>query len=102
MTTEENKQLVRRFYEEVWDRGNTAFAREVFADDYIRHDFRKTQAPPGGAGQQKIADDSRAAFPDLRVTVDLVFGQGDFVLGRWTASGTHSEQWGAFSPRAGA
>jgi hypothetical protein len=56
MTTEENKQLVRRFYEEVWDRGNTAFAREVFADDYVRHDFRKTEAPPGGPGQQPSCD----------------------------------------------
>ena len=98
MTTEENKQLVRRFYEEVWDRGNTAFAREVFADDYVRHDFRKTEAPPGGPGQQMIADDFRAAFPDLRVTVDLVFGEGDFVLGRWTATGTHSRQWGGVQP----
>ena len=33
MSTEENKKLVRRFYEEVWDQGNTDFAFEVFADD---------------------------------------------------------------------
>lgn len=98
MTTEDNKQLVRRFYEEVWDRGNTDFARKVFADDYVRHDFRKTQALPGGSGQQKIADDFRAAFPDLRLTVDLLFGEGDYVLGRWTATGTHSGQWAGIQP----
>jgi hypothetical protein len=38
-----NKELVRRFYEEVWDRGNIEFAHEVFADDYVRHDLRPTK-----------------------------------------------------------
>jgi len=98
VAAEENKALVRRFYEEVWDRGNTDFAFEVFADDYVRHDLRSTDALPGPAGQKKIADDFRAAFPDLRVTVDLIFGEGDFVLGRWTATGTHSGSWAGLEP----
>jgi hypothetical protein len=33
MAIEENKALVRRFYEEVWARGNVEFAQEVFAED---------------------------------------------------------------------
>ena len=98
MSTDANKALVRRFYEEVWDRGNTDVAFEVFADDYIRHDFRPTATVPGPAGQKEIADDFRAAFPDLRVAVDLVFGEGDFVVGRWTATGTHLGAWGAVEP----
>ena len=98
MSTEENKALARRFYEEVWDRGNTDFAFEVFAEDYVRHDLRPTEALPGPEGQKRIADDFRAAFPDLRVNVDLVIGDGDFVVGRWTATGTHSGSWGALEP----
>ena len=98
MSTEENKALVRRFYEQVWDRGETDFAYEVFADDYVRHDLRTTQALPGPAGQKKIADDFRAAFPDLEVEIDLVVGEGDFVVGRWTASGTHLGAWGDVEP----
>lgn len=98
MATEDNKALVSRFYEEVWDRGNSDFAFEVFADDYVRHDFRQTDALPGPAGQKKIADDFRAAFPDLRVTIDLIIGDGDFVVGRWTATGTPSEPWGGMEP----
>jgi steroid delta-isomerase-like uncharacterized protein len=96
--TEENKELWRRFYEEVWDRGNTDFAYEVFADDYVRHDLRPTQAAPGPAGQKQIADDFRAAFPDLRVTVDFVFGEGEWVVGRWTATGTHTGVWAGLEP----
>ena len=47
MSVQENKALVRRFYEEVWNRGATDFAYEVFAEDYVRHDLRPTDAPPG-------------------------------------------------------
>jgi steroid delta-isomerase-like uncharacterized protein len=98
MSTEENKALVRHFYEQVWDQGNTDFAFEVFADDYVRHDLRAAEALPGPAGQRKIADDFRAAFPDLEVDVELVVGEGDYVVGRWTASGTHLGQWSGLAP----
>ena len=98
MSTEANKALWRRFYEEVWDQGNTDFAYEVFADDYVRHDLRPTQALPGPAGQKKIADDVRAAVPDLRATVDFVIGEDEWVVGRWTATGTHLGRWGAVDP----
>jgi predicted ester cyclase len=95
LSVDENKALVRRFYEEVWDRGNSDFAYEVFADNYVRHDLRTTEALPGPKGQKKIADDFREAFPDLRVTVDLIVGEGDYVVGRWTAVGTHWGSWGS-------
>jgi len=90
-----NKALVRRFYEEVWERGNVVFAHEVFAEDYARHDLRPTRAAVGPAGQAVIAEQFRHAFPDLRWHVDLVLGEGDLVAARWTASGTHSGAWGA-------
>ena len=79
MSSEENKTLVRRFYDEVWNLGNTAFADEVFAEDYIRHDLRPTEALPGPAGQKKIADDFHRAFPDLEVAVDLIVAEDEFV-----------------------
>jgi hypothetical protein len=74
MTTEENRALVLRFYEEVWNRGDVDVAREVFAADYVRHDLRPSAALPGPEGQAKIAEEFRAAFPDLRMTVDLIVG----------------------------
>jgi steroid delta-isomerase-like uncharacterized protein len=98
MNVEANKALVRRFYDEVWRRGNVRFAAEVFADDYVRHDLRPTQTAPGGAGQALIAEQFRRAFPDLEWRVDLVLGDGDLVAARWTASGTHTGAWGDVAP----
>jgi len=95
VSTGENKALVRRFYEEVWGRGNTEFAFEVVAADYVRHDFRSADPVAGPVDQKQIADDFGAAFPDLRVTIDVIIGEGDFVVGRWTATGTHLGPWEA-------
>jgi hypothetical protein len=64
------------------------FAREVFAEGYVRDDLRPTQARARGAGRSKVAAGFRAAFPDLTMTVDLLFGEGEFVAARWTTRGT--------------
>jgi len=95
---EEYKSLVERFYDEVWNKGNVEVASEVFAEDYVRHDLRPTQALPGPAGQAKIAADFRAAFPDLRMELDLILGDGDLVAARWTAEGTNTGPWGGRPP----
>jgi steroid delta-isomerase-like uncharacterized protein len=93
-----NKELVRNFYEQVWNRGNTDVALEVFADDYARHDLRPTESIPGGAGQTKIAAEFRAAIPDLVFAPELIIAEGDLVAARWTASGTHRGRWGTVEP----
>ncbi len=95
---EANRQTVLRFYEEVWNKGNVDVALEVFADDYVRHDLRPTNALPGGEGQRKIAADFRRAFPDLQFKVDLTVAEGDLVAARWTASGTNTGPWGETGP----
>jgi steroid delta-isomerase-like uncharacterized protein len=94
MDAEANKQLVRRFYEQVWAIGNVDFALDVFAEDYVRHDLRPTQAAPGAAGQARIAEQFRQAFPDLQWRVDIVLGEEDLVAARWTAAGTNTGSWG--------
>ena len=98
MGTEEHAALVRRFYEEVWNRGNVDVAADVFAEDYVRHDLRPTPAAPGPAGQAAIARDFRAAFPDLHMRVDLTLAEGDMVAARWTTEGTNTGAWAGRQP----
>lgn len=92
------KDLARRFYEEAWGRGELDVIDEVFADDYVRHELRPGVAPPGPEGMKRITTDFRDAFPDLRLEVDILLAEDDFVAARWTASGTHAGRWGAVEP----
>ncbi len=98
MSSDDNKALVSRFYEEVWNRGNVDVATEIFADAYVRHDLRPTQAEAGSPGQAKIAADFRRAFPDLTPHVDLMVAEGDLVAARWTMEGTRMGPWGGVEP----
>ena len=58
-----NEQLMRRFCEEVWHKGNVDFAEGG--------DLRSTEPLPGLEGQKQVAAAFRAAFPDLSFNVDL-------------------------------
>ena len=97
-TQEDNKALIRRFYTEVWGKGNLAAADDIFAAEYIRHDLRPGNPLPGPAGQKKIAADFRAAFPDLRQTIDLMLAEDDLVMARLTTEGTNTGAWGGTPP----
>jgi steroid delta-isomerase-like uncharacterized protein len=98
MTGDANKQVVRRFYEELWNRGNLAAADELVAPAYVRHDLRAGDAPPGPAGQKAVAEKFRRAFPDMRLEVEALVADGDLVAARWTISGTHTGAWGDVAP----
>ncbi len=79
MSFKKNKQLVLQFYEEVWGEGNLEFAKEVFADNYLRHDLRPGNPVEGAAGQMQIARDFRDAFPDMQIQIDLIFGDDEYI-----------------------
>ena len=98
MSREKNKELIRRFTEEVWNKGNLDVVYDTFAEDYVRHDLRPGNPPPGPAGQKRIAADFRAAFPDIHSTVEMMLAEGEFVVTRWTAEGTNTGQWGSVAP----
>jgi steroid delta-isomerase-like uncharacterized protein len=98
MSVEENKALVRRFYDQVWNKGHVAVTSDVFAEDYVRHDLQASSAELGPSGQARIAADFRAAFPDLRMELDLILGEGDLVAARWTTEGTNTGAWAGRPP----
>jgi steroid delta-isomerase-like uncharacterized protein len=89
MSIEENKVLFRRIPEEVINTGRLERAADLFAADYVEHVPLPPDLPPGVAGFQQFFGMMRAAFPDLRYTVDDLVGEGDKVTGRITAHGTN-------------
>jgi hypothetical protein len=72
MNSERHKNPVLRFHQEMWNRREASIVDELFAPNYVRHDLRPGTPPPGPEGQKEIARLFRAAFPDLRMTVDVI------------------------------
>ena len=89
MSTQANEAVVRRIFDDIYNRGNLAAVDEIFAADYVDH-----SAPPGfPAGLESFKQSFsmfRAAFPDIHVAVEDVIAAGDKVVVRLTFSGTHS------------
>jgi steroid delta-isomerase-like uncharacterized protein len=91
MSTEQNKTIVRRYWEEVWNQGNLAVVDELIAADFDGHpapsdaDFGR-----GPAGQKQLVGLYRGAFPDMRMTIDDMAADGERVVLRWTARGTNT------------
>ena len=87
MSTEENKALVRRFVEELWNEGNIATADELMAPDAEIH------MPTGEVvdldGLKGFAGAFRESFPDWHSTFEELIAEGDRVAERWTGRGTH-------------
>ena len=94
---EKNKALVREFFEEAWIKGNVATVDEYMAADYVEHP-RPSTLPPGAEGLKQLISAYRTAFPDLKMTLDDIFAEGEMVAFRWSVSGTHLGDWLGLPP----
>ena len=88
--SEENKALARRSWEVVTQESlNTledALA-EVYADDIVLHEAGEDVV--GFEGLAQFVSMMRSALPDLRITIEDDMSEGDKVVTRWIAQGTH-------------
>lgn len=88
--SEQNKALARRSTEEVWNQGKLAVIDELVASNATYHDPNV----PGGKftgpeGLKQFVQIYRTAFPDVHITIQDQIAEGDKVVNRWTATGTH-------------
>lgn len=86
---EANAALVARFYAEVWNDGRLTNLADYVADEHAYHHPFTPAAAVGPEGVAEVVASLRAAFPDLTLTLDDVAAQGDRVVVRFTAHGTH-------------
>ena len=96
--SEQNKTLVRRLTEEVWNRGNFAVADELVASDYIGHSPTAPGGTHGIEGYKSFFIALRNAFPDIRVSIEDEIAEGDKVSTRWEAQGTHKGEFAGIPP----
>jgi len=83
-----NRTLVRRFIEDFWAGGDLSRVGEFLSSEYVEHNLLPGQEP-GLAGYKHRYLTLRAAFPDVRVTIDGMLAEGDRVMARVTIEGTH-------------
>lgn len=96
--TEQNKQVVQRFVEECWNRGNLNKASEFLADQVRFHDPVFPNLNSGIQSIKNHIEGTRKAFPDLKITIDDTIAERNEVVLHWTARGTHQGQFLGMQP----
>ena len=88
--SEENKASARRVLKEVFSgQGDLEVADELFAPNFVGHDPASPEDIRGPEGVKQFAGMYRNAFPDVQMSVEDQVTEGDMVVTRWIASGTH-------------
>jgi steroid delta-isomerase-like uncharacterized protein len=92
--TTDNETAIRTLIEEVWNKGNLAATEELVAPDAVDHDpARPPDLPQGREGLKQSVSMYRAAFPDLKLSIDDLLTHEDKVVWRWHSEGTHSGEF---------
>jgi len=97
--SEENKAKARRLMEEAFGQGKTELIDDLLNPNFVCYD------PNSEAGEVRGADTIkeeigwfRGAFPDLTYTIEDQIAEGDKVVTRWTARGTHQGEFFGVEP----
>jgi predicted SnoaL-like aldol condensation-catalyzing enzyme len=79
-----NKNVVRRLFDEVWNKGHQPVADELFAQNYSHHDSSTPDVGRGPESEKKRVTLYRNAFPDIRLTIEDIISEGETVTARWS------------------
>lgn len=100
MSPEENKNFVRKHFEDFVNRKNLAVADRNFAPEYREHGTdAPPNSPPGPEGPKRYLAAAFKRFPDIHVTIEDIIAEGDKVVVRntWRATDTQTNQKIEFS-----
>jgi steroid delta-isomerase-like uncharacterized protein len=90
MQSQDPKGLVRRYFEQIWDQGNLDVVDQLFSPDFVRHGPALEGSEIRGLeGLKQLVRMYRGSFPDLKVPIDDQVAEGNLVVTRWTAHGSH-------------
>ena len=96
MSTEQNRMIVWRIFEEAMNEGRQELYDELIHPAYVNHDV---PAPaPGAAGFGMVIEMYKAAFPDMHVVVEADMAEGDRVATRGYFTGTHTGDFMGLPP----
>jgi predicted ester cyclase len=90
-TLEANRLIGHRVLLEIWSQGRLELADDLYAPDYVDHVARgpEPEEVQGPGGLKAAVTLFRSAFPDLQYSIDDDMAEGDLVMTRFSARGTH-------------
>jgi predicted SnoaL-like aldol condensation-catalyzing enzyme len=98
MSAADNKAIFRRFVAEVMNQGNISAIDELFAPDFVGH-IHLPPAPPMNREDVKLLFSTyHSAFSGFQATIEDLIAEGDKVVGRLTARGTHTGTFAGIRP----
>ncbi len=97
MLNEDNKDLLRRFYEEVFNKRNLAALDDFYSPDHVDHSL-PPGLPLGPEGTRQAISVMLLGFPDLHITIEDMIAEGDKVVTRFTTHGTQQGMLGNIPP----
>ena len=97
--SEENKEIVRRWFEEVWNKGRADAIDEMFDENGIAHGLSDDPSNPikGPTNFKPFHAVFRDAFPNMMIVIEDMVAEGDKVAARCSVRGKHE---GDFRGRA--
>jgi steroid delta-isomerase-like uncharacterized protein len=95
--SEENKAIVKRIVQEIWNGGNLDLADELIAPDYIDNVSGDGSAV-GPNGFKEAVSGVRDAFPDFAITINDMISEDDKVVLVWNFIGTHKGELMSIAP----
>jgi len=96
--SEQNKTVVRRLFEELWNKGTLPVADELIAPTYTHHDTATPDVGRGPESEKKRVTMYRNAFADFRLTMEDIIAEGETVMARWTCRGAHKGELNGIAP----
>lgn len=87
--SEQNKAVVRRFYEEVMNNGRVEILDELMAADFSDNGETLFGSPQGRDAVRQGVLETRNVLPGLNVHIDDMIAEGDMVGVRGTMRCTH-------------
>ena len=97
MSIDDNKNLIRRFIEDVISTGNVDELDEIISPNYVEV-HRGTQHSIGIEGAKEHILGARQTYPDLHLTIEQQIAEGEWVTTCITAGGTHEGSWLGIKP----
>jgi steroid delta-isomerase-like uncharacterized protein len=89
MSSETNKAIVQRYYDQIWNNGRLDLVEEFIAEDFSEDNGPNIPGLNGRDALKVVIGGIRASMPDLQITLHDVVAEGNKVVTRYSFAATH-------------